>query len=51
MSYAPSILLEIGFVSNPVEFGHLCDETEIYKTANAVACAILELVIHSGCAK
>ncbi len=44
MRYAPSILVEIGFMPNPVEYGRLCDTTEIYKTANAIACALLEIV-------
>ena len=42
--FAPSILCEIGFVPNPVENRYINDETEIYKTANALSAALLEVI-------
>lgn len=44
MRYTPSILCEIGFVPNPVEFRNICDISEIYKTANAITVAMLNII-------
>ena len=40
-SYAPSVLVEMGFISNPVEYDEICSPEGQFKTANAVADAIL----------
>jgi N-acetylmuramoyl-L-alanine amidase len=42
MRYTPSILTEIAFMPHPIEYMRACDTVEIYKTANAIACALLE---------
>ncbi|MEG2204354.1 MAG: N-acetylmuramoyl-L-alanine amidase, partial [Oscillospiraceae bacterium] len=44
MRYAPSVLVEIGFLPNPVEYRRICDTTELYKTANAIASAFLRVI-------
>ncbi len=44
MRYTPSILCEIGFMPNPTELKKVCDLTEIYKTADALALAMLNLI-------
>lgn len=44
MRYTPSILCEIGYMPNPVEFKNVCDLTEIHKTADALALAMLNLI-------
>ncbi|MFV0497792.1 MAG: N-acetylmuramoyl-L-alanine amidase [Candidatus Fimivivens sp.] len=44
MRYAPSILCEIGFMPNPVEFRNVCNLTEIHKTADALVLAMLNLI-------
>lgn len=44
MRYTPSILCEIGFMPNPIEFKNVCDLTEIHKTADALALAMLNLI-------
>ena len=44
MRYAPSILCEIGFMPNPSELKKVCDLTEIHKTADALALAMLNLM-------
>ncbi|WMJ84150.1 N-acetylmuramoyl-L-alanine amidase [Oscillospiraceae bacterium LTW-04] len=44
MRYAPSILCEIGFMPNPTEFKNVCNLTEIHKTADALALAMLNLI-------
>ncbi|MEA5135120.1 MAG: N-acetylmuramoyl-L-alanine amidase [Candidatus Fimivivens sp.] len=44
MRYTPSILCEIGFMPNPSEFRNVCNLTEIYKTADALALAMLNLI-------
>lgn len=44
MRYAPSILAEIAFMPNPAEYRRACDTVEIYKTANAIAAALLERI-------
>ena len=40
-SYCPSVLVEMGFISNPVEYDEICSPEGQFKTANAVADAIL----------
>ena len=45
-TWAPSLLLENGFVPNPFEFEWLTDETEQQKLANTVAEAIVEYYKH-----
>lgn len=44
MRYTPSILCEIGFMPNPIEFKNVCNLTEIHKTADALALAMLNLI-------
>ncbi len=44
MRYAPSILCEIGFMPNPVEIKNVCNLAEIYKTADALALTMLNLM-------
>ena len=44
MRYAPSILCEIGFMPNPTELKRVCDLSEIHKTADALALAMLKLI-------
>lgn len=39
-SYAPSVLVELGFLTNPSEYDNLCNKRNIYRTANAVADSI-----------
>lgn len=38
----PSMLVEMGFVSNPVEYDELCSPDSMYQTANAIADALIE---------
>jgi N-acetylmuramoyl-L-alanine amidase len=45
MRYTPSILVEIAFVAHPDEYIRACDPIEISKTSNAIACALLELML------
>lgn len=40
MTYAPSLLLELGFVSNPAEFENLCDPMNFLRTSYGVADAV-----------
>gem|GEM_PF-252873 len=44
MRYAPSILCEIGFMPNPAELKKVCNLSEIYKTADALAFTMLNLI-------
>lgn len=44
MRYAPSILCEIGFMPNPTELKKVCNLSEIYKTADALALTMLNLI-------
>ena len=44
MRYTPSILTEIAFMPHPIEYKRASDTIEIYKTANAIACALLESI-------
>lgn len=37
-------MLEVGFVSNPLEFESLIDKADIQKTALAVTKAVMEIV-------
>ena len=37
-------MLEVGFISNPVEVESLIDKTDIQKTALAVTKAVMEVV-------
>lgn len=43
-SYAPSVLLEMGFLQNPAEYDAMCSREGIFQTANAVAESILALL-------
>lgn len=38
----PSMLVEMGFISNPVEYDELCSPDSMYQTANAIADALIE---------
>ncbi|MEF9983469.1 MAG: N-acetylmuramoyl-L-alanine amidase [Oscillospiraceae bacterium] len=40
-TYCPSILTEIAFLSNPVEYDSVCSRTNIYNVANSMADGIL----------
>lgn len=40
-SFGPSVLVEMGFVTNPVEYDQLIDSHTIYKTATAIADSII----------
>ena len=40
----PSMLVEMGFISNPVEYDELCSQDSMYQTANAIADALIEYV-------
>jgi N-acetylmuramoyl-L-alanine amidase len=40
-SCAPSVLVEMGFVTNPQEYDSLCSRDGIFKTANAIGDAIV----------
>jgi N-acetylmuramoyl-L-alanine amidase len=44
MRYSPSILTEIAFMPHPVEYVRACDTVEIFKTANAIVCAMLQSI-------
>ncbi len=38
----PSMLIEMGFISNPIEYDELCTPDSMYQTANAIADALIE---------
>ena len=38
----PSMLVEMGFISNPVEYDQLCSPDSMYQTANAIADSLIE---------
>ena len=38
------MLVERGFISNPVEYDELCSPDSMYQTANAIADALIEYV-------
>ena len=38
----PSMLIEMGFISNPIEYDKLCTPDSMYQTANAIADALIE---------
>jgi N-acetylmuramoyl-L-alanine amidase len=40
-SYAPSVLIEMGFVTNPEEYDSLCSRNGIFQTANAIGDSIV----------
>ncbi len=40
-SYAPAVLVEMGFLTNPVEYDDMSSKTGIFRTANAVGDSIL----------
>ena len=44
MTYAPSLLVELGFVVNPVEYEDLCQSIRIYQTALGVADGIIRTI-------
>lgn len=35
-SYAPSVLVEMGFLTNPYEYDNMCSRTGMFNTANAI---------------
>lgn len=43
-SYAPSVLLEMGFLQNPAEYDDLCSRRGIFNIVNAVADSILAVL-------
>ena len=44
LTLCPAVMLEVGFVSNPLELESLIDKTDIQKTALAVTKAVMEIV-------
>ena len=44
MTFAPSVLMELGFLSNPLEYEQLCDGLNLWKTADAISKAILQSI-------
>ena len=44
MTYAPSLLVELGFVVNPVEYENLCQSIRIYQTALGVADGMIRTI-------
>ena len=44
MTYAPSVMLELGFMVNPDEYESLCQPISIYQTAMGVAQGVLRTV-------
>ena len=44
LTLCPAVMLEVGFVSNPLEFESLIDKADIQKTALAVTKAVMEIV-------
>ena len=38
----PSMLIELGFMSNPVEYDEMCSPDALYDTANAIADAVID---------
>ena len=44
MTYAPSLLVELGFVVNPVEYEDLCQSIRIYQTALGVADGMIRTI-------
>ncbi|MEG2039046.1 MAG: N-acetylmuramoyl-L-alanine amidase, partial [Oscillospiraceae bacterium] len=40
-TYAPSLLIELGFICNPIEYDNICNPDNLYHTANGVADAII----------
>lgn len=47
-SFAPSILVEMGFMPNPSDFDSLCDPDEIYRTVTAIADTLVESLSSGG---
>ena len=44
MTYAPSVMLELGFMVNPDEYESLCQPISIYQTAMGVAQGVIQTV-------
>ena len=44
MTYVPSLLLELGFMVNPLEYEDLCQPLRIYQTALGVADGIIRTI-------
>ncbi len=44
MTYAPSVLLELGYMVNPREYEEICDQMNLLKTACGVSEAILAVI-------
>ena len=44
LTLCPAVMLEVGFVSNPLELESLIDKADIQKTALAVTKAVMEIV-------
>ena len=43
-SYAPSVLVEMGFMTNPVEYDDMCSKTGIFRMANAVGDGVISFL-------
>ena len=41
-TFAPSVLVELGFLTNPVEYDNICSPRQLYNAANAIGDAIVE---------
>ena len=46
MTFAPSVLMELGFLPNPLEYEQLCDGLNLWKTADAISKAIIQSIPH-----
>lgn len=44
LTFAPAVLFEMGFVVNPYEYEESCEESTLYKAANGVGMAVLEML-------
>lgn len=44
MTYAPSVLFELGYIVNPREYEESCDSLNLYKTACGIAQAVLDVI-------
>lgn len=44
LSFSPAVLFEMGFVVNPQEYESACSSVDVYKSACAIARAVLEMI-------
>lgn len=43
-SYAPAVLVEMGFITNPIEFDDLCSKNGVFNMANAIGDAVVDFL-------